>query len=254
MAFVCALLGLPFVLTLGLAGATYLLVSRRLLLPAAMLLVVTAAVLAVTVVAEDVELPFGEPVTSDVVGDDVRVRAGEGELLVSGLRAGLLTFGGAYTAIPVLQHDAVTDHGWMTNRQFLDGVALSGTLPAPLIIFSTFVGYVAGTPLGAVAITIGVFLPAFAFTLLGHRYLEWLVERRPVHAFLDGVTAGVVGLIAASAVLLAPVAISSPIGIIVFTAALGVIYVWTARSAIAIVMVGSGLLSLTLIWVADLFP
>jgi len=254
VAFVCALLGLPFVLTLGLAGATYLLVSRRLLLPAAMLLVVTAAVLAVTVVAEDVELPFGEPVTSDVVGDDVRVRAGEGELLVSGLRAGLLTFGGAYTAIPVLQHDAVTDHGWMTNRQFLDGVALSGTLPAPLIIFSTFVGYVAGTPLGAVAITIGVFLPAFAFTLLGHRYLEWLVERRPVHAFLDGVTAGVVGLIAASAVLLAPVAISSPIGIIVFTAALGVIYVWTARSAIAIVMVGSGLLSLTLIWVADLFP
>ncbi|WKZ35083.1 MAG: chromate efflux transporter [Anaerolineales bacterium] len=122
-----------------------------------------------------------------------------GSLLLSGLRAGLLTFGGAYTAIPFLQHDAVEIGGWLTNAQFLDGLALSGLLPAPLIIFSTFIGYLGGGALGAIAITFGVFAPAFAFTMIGHDYVERLIENTAVHAFLDGVTAGVVGLIAATA-------------------------------------------------------
>ncbi|MBK9409009.1 MAG: chromate transporter [Gemmatimonadetes bacterium] len=55
-------------------------------------------------------------------------------------RAGLLTFGGAYTAIPFLRSDAVITGRWMTDAQFLDGLALSSVLPAPFIIFSTFVG------------------------------------------------------------------------------------------------------------------
>jgi chromate transporter len=122
-----------------------------------------------------------------------------GSLLLSGLRAGLLTFGGAYTAIPFLQHDAVEIGGWLTNAQFLDGLALSGLLPAPLIIFSTFIGYLGSGALGAIAITFGIFAPAFAFTMIGHEYVERLVENTSVHAFLDGVTAGVVGLIAATA-------------------------------------------------------
>ena len=85
-------------------------------------------------------------------------------IFVSGLKAGLLTFGGAYTAIPFVRNDAV-GRGWMTDGQFLDGLALSGVLPAPLIIFATFVGYVAGGPLRAVAPTGGAFFPALAFPL-----------------------------------------------------------------------------------------
>ena len=57
-----------------------------------------------------------------------------------GLKAGLLTFGGAFTVIPFLQESAVSEHGWLSNEQFVDGLAMSGVLPAPLIIFSTFVG------------------------------------------------------------------------------------------------------------------
>jgi len=75
-------------------------------------------------------------------------------LFGSGLRAGLLTFGGAYTAIPFLRNDAVERGRWMSERDFLDGVALSGILPAPLIIFSTFVGYFGGGPVGALAMTL----------------------------------------------------------------------------------------------------
>ena len=69
-------------------------------------------------------------------------------LFLSGLKAGLLTFGGAYTAIPFVRDDAV-GRGWVSEGQFLDGLALSGIIPAPLIIFATFVGYQAGGLAGA---------------------------------------------------------------------------------------------------------
>ena len=82
----------------------------------------------------------GAPVAEQTVVQGV---ATSWELFFSGLRSGLLTFGGAYTVIPFLQHDAVVAHGWLTNAQFLDGLGLSGSLPAPLIIFATFVGYLA---------------------------------------------------------------------------------------------------------------
>ena len=120
-------------------------------------------------------------------------------LFWSGLRSGLLTFGGAYTVISYLQRDAVQIGAWMTQQQFLDGLALSGLLPAPLIIFSTFVGYIGGGTVGAIVITIAIFLPSFAFTMIGHEIFERLVDHTAVHSFLDGVTAGVVGLIGATA-------------------------------------------------------
>ena len=165
-------------------------------------------------------------------------------LFGSGLRSGLLTFGGAYTVIPFLQNDAVVAAGWMTNAQFLDGLALSGILPAPLIIFATFVGYVGGGPWGAVALTVGIFLPAFAFTLIGHDYLERTIGNPSLHRFLDGVTAGVVGLIAVTTLGLLRTAISDVAGLGIFAAALLVLSRWKAKAAVAVVMLGAGLLGL----------
>jgi chromate transporter len=166
------------------------------------------------------------------------------ELFGYGLRTGLLTFGGAYTAIPFLQRDAVTVGAWMTNQQFLDGLALSSILPAPLIIFSTFVGYLGGGPLGALALTAGVFLPAFSFTLIGHDLFERLVENQNVHSFLDGVTAAVVGLIAATAWQLFQTALPDLLSVGIFMLALFALYRWKAKTAIAVVMLGAGLLGL----------
>lgn len=119
------------------------------------------------------------------------------EIFLEGLKAGLLTFGGAFTAIPLLQQGAVVDHGWLTESQFVDGLALGGVLPAPLIIFSTFVGYLAGGLAGALAMTVGIFLPAFVLPIFFHRWLVAVAENERVHAFLLGVAAGVIGLIAA---------------------------------------------------------
>jgi chromate transporter len=119
------------------------------------------------------------------------------EIFLEGLKAGLLTFGGAFTVIPFLQESAVQNQGWLTDSQFVDGLAMSGVLPAPLIIFSTFVGYVAGGLGGALAMTLGIFIPAFLFPIFLHRWLVALAENPRIRPFLLGVAAAVVGLIAA---------------------------------------------------------
>jgi chromate transporter len=167
-------------------------------------------------------------------------------LIWSGLRSGLLTFGGAYTVIPFLQHDAVQAGGWMTNAQFLDGLALSGLLPAPLIIFSTFVGYIGGGPLGAIMITIAIFAPAFAFTMLGHDSLERLVENQSAHAFLDGVTAGVVGLISATALGLLSETVVGIHAWIIFSLALIALFISKSKWTIAAVVLSAGLYGIIL--------
>jgi chromate transporter len=148
-------------------------------------------------------------------------------LFWAGLKGGLLTFGGAYTAIPFIRNDTV-GRGWMTDAQFLDGLALSGILPAPLVIFATFVGWVCGGPAGALAITAGMFLPAFAFSLIFYERLEAIAEHQRLQSFLSGVAAGVVGLIVVTLIDLGRTAAErSPtllVSIAIFAIALAILY------------------------------
>ena len=162
-------------------------------------------------------------------------------LFWSGLKAGLLTFGGAYTVIPFLQRDAVTQGAWMSNTQFLDGLALSGLLPAPLIIFSTFVGYLGGGPWGAAVITVGIFLPAFAFTLIGHDALEELVHQPRIRLFLEGVTASVVGLIAGTTIALLKVSLTGLEAVTLFALVVVVLFLSKARLVIPVVIAAAAL-------------
>jgi chromate transporter len=119
------------------------------------------------------------------------------EIFWEGLKAGLVTFGGAFTVIPYLNDAAVEAKGWLTEGQFVDGLAIGGVLPAPLIIFSTFVGYIAGGLGGGLAMTVGIFIPAFVLPIFLHRQLVAIAENDRLHPFLLGVAAGVIGLIAA---------------------------------------------------------
>jgi len=168
-------------------------------------------------------------------------------LFGSGLRAGLLTFGGAYTVIPFLQHDAVVAGAWLTNEQFLDGVALTGVLPAPLVIVATFVGYVGGGLAGALAMTAGVFLPAFCFTLLGHGLFERLTRDASLHRFLDGVTAGVVGIMAAATLGLVVAGVTDAWRAAIAVAGLLVLWRWRGRAAVPVVVLGGGLAGLAVL-------
>ncbi|MDQ2699803.1 MAG: chromate efflux transporter [Actinomycetota bacterium] len=164
------------------------------------------------------------------------------EIFLEGLKAGLLTFGGAYTVIPFLQQAAVTNHGWLTETQFIDGLALSGALPAPLIIFSTFVGYLAGGWAGALIMTFGIFLPAFAFPIFFHRQLVAVAENPKVRPFLLGVAAAVIGLIAAVTVDLLEAGIVDVPTALLAVAAFYVLYRYHSRATVVLVILGCGAL------------
>jgi chromate transporter len=164
------------------------------------------------------------------------------EIFLEGLKAGLLTFGGAYTVIPWLQESAVENQGWLTDSQFLDGLALSGVLPAPLIIFSTFVGYVAGGLGGSLAMTLGIFLPAFVFPIFFHRGLVAIAQNPHVRPFLLGVAAGVIGLIGAVTVkILEESVVDVPSGVLA-VAAFAVLYRFHGKLTILAVVLGCGAL------------
>jgi chromate transporter len=234
------LLHVPFYLSLGTAALVGALSARRQYAWAG--LVSAAGVASALAVSLLVGPAAAEQATAGVLGAPSSL-----SLLLSGLRAGLLTFGGAYTAIPFVQRDAVEVGGWMTNAQFLDGLALSGILPAPLVIFVTFVGYLGGGLAGALAMTVGMFLPAFAFTLMGHDLMEQVVVRPGIHAALDGVAAGVVGLVAATAIQFLPATLTDLPRAAIFGAALIVAYRWKAKWAVLVIVAGAGLLGLLLL-------
>jgi chromate transporter len=236
-----SLAGVHFALILGVAGATFALAGRRRFVWAA------GVVLAAVAAAVFVPSLRGTEAGPAAVEALEQASPSLGRLFGTGLLAGLLSFGGAYTAIPILRREAVSVGGWMSDRQFVDGLALSGILPAPMVIFGTFVGYVGGGLSGALAVTAGIFLPAFAFTLVGFGTLERLVETPSLHALLDGVTAGVVGLIVATTIRLAPTAIPDvPAGIIAAVAFL-ILVLWRSRMAIAVAVLLSGVLGMLLV-------
>jgi chromate transporter len=238
-----SIVGVSLWIVLPTAGAVYALVKNGRFLPAAMVLA-GATVLALLALYSG-----GEAAPSTTLVTDIRPSTLA--LFVAGLKGGLLTFGGAYTAIPFVRNDTV-GRGWMSDAQFLDGLALSGVLPAPLVIFATFVGWICGGLSGALAITAGMFLPAFAFSLIFYERLEVLAEHEGLHAFLAGVAAGVVGLIAITFVDLAGTTLERTpnmfVSLAIFLAALVILYQWRSKLGTPVVLAigaASGAFTLT---------
>jgi chromate transporter len=231
---VASLLGVSFWVVLPTAGATYALVAAKHYLLALACLAVGVTLGALTVGGTEVAAPV-------VRGS--AAAASTTALFLAGLKGGLLTFGGAYTAIPFVRHDTV-GRGWITDAQFLDGLALSGVLPAPLVIFSTFVGWVCGGPAGAFAITAGMFLPAFAFSMIFYERLEAVAEHEKLQMFLAGVASAVVGLIAVTLVDLGRAAFERTPNVlastIIFAVTLAIAYLWRSKLSTPVMLVVGG--------------
>lgn len=231
------LLAAPFWIVLPAGAALYALARAGRRWAAAILLACAAAAVAVWVLQDQ---PPAAP-SSAVSGLG---EAGWLALFGSGLKAGLLTFGGAYTAIPFVRQDLVGG-GRLADGTFLDGVAFANVLPAPLIIFATFAGYAVGGLPGALAMTAGVFLPAFAFSMVFYDRLEAVVANPAVRVALDGVAAAVVGIIAATVVTLAlglyDPAAPSILPFVIAAAALAALYVLKGRYAPPLVLLVAGL-------------
>jgi chromate transporter len=223
--------GVSFWIVLPAAGAVYALASARRYALAAAVVLIAGVAAAWTLASAD-----GAAGTSAVLREAAPSAAA---LFWAGLKGGLLTFGGAYTAIPFIRNDTV-GRGWMSDSQFLDGLALSGILPAPLVIFATFVGWISGGPAGALAITAGMFLPAFAFSLIFYEHLEAVAEHKRLQLFLAGVAAGVVGVIAVTVLdLTRSTADRTPnliLSLMIFAGALAVMYRWKSKLATPVVL------------------
>ena len=125
-----------------------------------------------------------------------------GRLLVYFARAGAVVFGSGLAIVPFLHGGAVRDMRWLTERQFLDAVAVSMITPGPVVITVAFIGYLVAGPLGAAVAAVGVFLPGYLLIVLLARWFQRAVRSAAVRAAVDGVTAAATGAIAGAAVVL----------------------------------------------------
>jgi chromate transporter len=225
------LAGVPFWIPLIAAGLIYSFAARP---------VVAAAVFVAAALLAFVVSDAAPAVTVAAAASEAGIAA----LFIAGLKGGLLTFGGAYTAIPYVRTDTV-GRGWLSDASFLDGVALAGMLPAPLVIFATFAGYVAGGFPGAVAITVGMFLPAFAFSMIFFERLEAVVENPALHRILGGVAAAVVGVIAATLLQLGwatALRVANPAGgLAILVAAVAVVMLAKGKWVAPALVIGAGI-------------
>ena len=174
------------------------------------------------------------------------VSTASGGLLIEGLKAGLLTFGGAYTSIPFLQNSMVDIYPNITMQTFMDGLAICNVIPAPLVIIATYLGFMANGMTGAILMTVGIFLPAFAFTLLGHKYLEKIIENKALHGALEGITAGVTGLLVLTTVEIFRQVVTGWSQGILFTGALIALYFFKSRLSIPFIVLTCGVIGYTM--------
>jgi len=112
------------------------------------------------------------------------------------LKVGAVLFGSGYVLLAVLRADLVVRLHWLTEAQLLDGIAVSQATPGPFFTVATFIGYVLGGWRGATLATIGMFLPAFVFVAATAKFLPRLRQSKAASAFLDGVNASAVALMA----------------------------------------------------------
>ena len=122
------------------------------------------------------------------------------ELFLGFLKVGLFSFGGGYGAIPLIR-DTVLRHGWLDEEMLSILIGVSESTPGPIMVnLATYVGHETAGFLGAAAATLAVVLPAFLIILWIAAVLKDLLKRRFPAAVMNGLKAGVVGLIIAAGV------------------------------------------------------
>lgn len=118
-------------------------------------------------------------------------------------KAGAFVFGSGLAIVPFLYGELVQTHGWLTDREFLDAVAVAMITPGPVVITVAFIGYLVGGPAGMTMAAVAVFLPVYLFVVLPAPYFRKHRDQPLVKGFVDGVSAAATGAIAGAAYVLA---------------------------------------------------
>jgi len=143
------------------------------------------------------------------------------ELLWFFAKAGAFVFGSGLAIVPFLYGGVVQQHRWLTDKQFLDAVAVAMLTPGPVVITVAFIGYLVAGFAGAGAAAVGVFLPVYLFVVIPYPWFDRISANPQVKAFVAGVTAAAAGAIAGACIVLARRAIVDSPALAIALATLG---------------------------------
>ena len=118
-------------------------------------------------------------------------------------KAGTFVFGSGLAIVPFLYAGTVTEHHWLTERQFVDAVAVAMITPGPVVITVGFIGYLIAGLGGATVAALATFIPCYLFTVIPAPYFKKYGRLPGVAAFVDGITAAAIGAITGSVVVIA---------------------------------------------------
>ena len=126
-----------------------------------------------------------------------------GTLTLFFLKAGAFVFGSGLAIVPFLYGGVVSQYHWLTERQFVDAIAVAMITPGPVVITAAFIGYLVAGLVGGAAAAVAVFAPPFLIVIVAAPYYRRFAGNPQVKAFVQGVTAAAVGAIAGAVVILA---------------------------------------------------
>jgi len=141
-------------------------------------------------------------------------------------KAGAFVFGSGLAIIPFLQTGVVHELGWLNEKQFLDAVAVAMITPGPVVITVAFIGFLVAGFAGAVVAALGVFFPCYVFTVIPAPYFKKIAKNTSIRAFVDGITAAVVGALVGAVIVIALRSITDiPSALIALAAVLSLLYI-----------------------------
>lgn len=156
----------------------------------------------------------------------------------------LMLFGGGYVFVPMIQEVVVGGYGWLTQKQFIDAIAMGQITPGPILISATFIGYKVAGFLGALSATIGIFLPPVVLMIFCTKALEKVRQSSVIQSMLRGIRPAVIGMIFAAAVVVAQSAHLGWVTLVIFTAA--VVALMRFRVEVVWIIPTAGLIGLAL--------
>jgi chromate transporter len=145
-------------------------------------------------------------------------------LMLFFLKAGAFIFGSGLAIVPFLREGVVTQHHWLTERQFLDAVAMGLITPGPVVITATFIGYLVGGFTGAAVATVAIFTPIYLGVVVPGRWFVRHTDNPQLKAFVRGATAAAAGAIGGATIIIARKAIIDLPTVLIALASLALVW------------------------------
>jgi chromate transporter len=178
---------------------------------------------------------------------DVRACGANGQhwaLCLFFLKSSLFVFGSGLAIVPFLHGGVVESHHWLTERQFLDAIAVAMITPGPVVITVAFIGYLVDGLTGAVLAGLGVFLPVYLMVVVVAPFYRRLTQNNGIKAFVSGVTAAATGAIAGAVYILARHSLRDMATATIACLTLAILWRWKVPEPL--VVAGSGIAGLFL--------